>query len=111
MANLFFVGLYQPLGSIMQPAEAQAKLIADYLHGEVVLPDETTMRREMQAERAAMRRRYVASARHTMQVDFKPFLRRMERLREQGKRAARAHGARTPVPPRARRDPATRDTR
>jgi cation diffusion facilitator CzcD-associated flavoprotein CzcO len=111
VANLFFVGLYQPLGSIMQPAEAQAKLIADYLHGEVVLPDEATMRREMQAEAQAMRRRYVASARHTMQVDFKPFLRRMERLREQGRRTARAHGARLPVPARARRDVATEQVR
>jgi hypothetical protein len=46
-----------------------------------------------------------------MQVDFKPFLRRMERLREQGKRAARAHGARPPVPARARRDAAIEEAR
>jgi hypothetical protein len=103
--NLFFVGLFQPLGSIMQPAEAQAKLIADYLRGEVLLPDADTMHREMQAEDAAMRRRYVASVRHTMQVDFKPFLHRIRRLHEQGRRAARRNGVRPPVPAQAQNAP------
>jgi hypothetical protein len=46
-----------------------------------------------------------------MQVDFKPFLRRMERLREQGRRTARTRGARPPVPARARRDVATEQVR
>ena len=99
--NLFFVGLYQPLGSIMQPAEVQAKLIAEYLRGEVGLPDEATMRREIERERVAMRRRYVASPRHTMQVDFAPFLHRLRRLRDRGARLARRRG--NPACARARR--------
>jgi len=104
IANLFFVGLYQPLGSIMQPAELQAKLIADYLCGEVALPDVTTMRAEIEREREATRRRYVASPRHTMQVDFAPFLHRLRRVRDQGARQARRDGRPLPVPPRAVRD-------
>jgi hypothetical protein len=99
--NLFFVGLYQPLGSIMQPAELQAKLIAAYLCGEVAIPDETTMRAEIEQERDATRRRYVASPRHTMQVDFAPFLHRLRRIRERGARLARRRGNPLPVLPRA----------
>jgi hypothetical protein len=101
IANLFFVGLYQPLGSIMQPAEAQAKLIAEHLCGEVELPDEATMRAEMTRERAAMRRRYVDSPRHRMQVDFAPFLHRIDRVRERGAKLARRRGNPLPVVPRA----------
>jgi dimethylaniline monooxygenase (N-oxide forming) len=104
IANLFFVGLYQPLGSIMQPAELQAKLIAGYLCGEVGLPDQARMRTEIERERAATRRRYVASPRHTMQVDFAPFLHRLRRLHERGAKLARRRGNALPVPPRARGD-------
>ena len=101
--NLFFVGLYQPLGSCMQPAELLAKLIADYLCGEVVLPDVATMRAEIEREREATRRRYVASPRHTMQVDFAPFLHRLRQAREQGAKQARRGSGALPVPPRAAR--------
>jgi hypothetical protein len=103
--NLFFVGLYQPLGSIMQPAELQAKVIAGYLCGEVGLPDEVTMRTEIEREREATRRRYVASPRHTMQVDFAPFLHRLRRLRERGAKLARRRGSALPVSPRAKAAP------
>jgi hypothetical protein len=100
--NLFFVGLYQPLGSIMQPAELQAKLIAAYLCGEVELPDVATMRAEIEREREATRRRYVASPRHTMQVDFAPFLHRLRQARERGARLARRNGNALPVAARAK---------
>jgi hypothetical protein len=85
----------------MQPAEAQAKLIAEHLCGEVLLPGVATMRAEMERERSAMRRRYVDSPRHTMQVDFAPFLHRLRRLRERGARLARRRGNPMPVAPRA----------
>jgi hypothetical protein len=100
--NLFFIGLYQPLGSIMQPAEAQAKLVAAYLCGEVAFPDVDTMRRDMQREQDAMRRRYVSSLRHTMQVDFAPFLHSISRIARDGAKRARAQGNRLPVAARAR---------
>ena len=88
--NLFFVGLYQPLGSVMQPAELQAKIIADHLRGELVFPDVNTMRREMMALQDATDRRFVKSARHTMEVDFKPFLHSLRKLRERGRKLAAA---------------------
>lgn len=88
--NLFFVGLFQPLGSVMQPAEAQAKVIADYLCGELAFPDAQTMRREMMALQAANDRRFVKSTRHTMEVDFVPFLHSLAKLRKRGRKLAKA---------------------
>jgi len=81
--NLFFVGLYQPLGSIMQPAELQGRIIGECLLGRLRLPDERRMRHEIARDQAAMERRYRRSRRHTMQVDFGPFMHRLRRLLKQ----------------------------
>ncbi len=81
--NLFFVGLYQPLGSIMQPAELQGRIVGECLLGRIRLPDERRMRREIAADQAAVERRYRHSPRHTMQVDFGPFMHRLRRLLRQ----------------------------
>ncbi len=64
------------------------------------------MRREIAraSERVAVSRRYVASPRHTMQVDFAPFLHRLRRLRDRGERLARRRGNSLPVPSRARQE-------
>ena len=99
--NLFFVGLYQPLGSVMQPAELQARLIADYLVGEVAFPDAETMRREMLEMQGANDRRFVRSTRHTMEVDFVPFLHSLRRLRKRGQRLAARRGGKQPIAARA----------
>jgi dimethylaniline monooxygenase (N-oxide forming) len=72
--NLFFVGLAQPLGAIMPIAEAQAKLLADHLVGRYQLPPRDVMRRSTEDEMRTMKRRYVASRRHTMQIDFDDFM-------------------------------------
>ena len=59
--------------------------------------------RDMERERAAMFKRYVASKRHTMQVDFDDYLYALGRERR-ARRAARARaGFRLPVAGRARR--------
>lgn len=99
--NLFFVGLLQPLGSLMQPAELQAKVIADYLCGEVAFPDTETMRREMMVSQAATNRRFVKSTRHTIEVDFVPFLHSLHKLRERGRKLANARGRVPPIAARA----------
>jgi len=78
--NLFFVGLYQPLGSIMQPAELQGRIVGEYLAGRLEFPEEARMRADIQAEQRAMQRRYLDSPRHTMQVDFGPFMHRLRRM-------------------------------
>ncbi len=83
--GLYFVGLIQPLGAIMPLAEAQAEWVADLLGGRGTLPSPSEMRAEIADAEKKMKKRYVASKRHTIQVDFQPYLREIRRER---KRAA-----------------------
>jgi thioredoxin reductase len=83
--GLFFVGFIQPLGAIMPIAEAQSEWVADLLEGKGELPSAEEMRAEIEEAEKKMKRRYVASKRHTIQVDFHPYLREISRER---KRAA-----------------------
>jgi hypothetical protein len=55
----------------------------------------------MRKERQQMFRRYVASKRHTMQVDYDNYLYELSKERKAGAARARAAGLRLPVPPRA----------
>ena len=79
--GLYFIGLLQPLGAIMPLAEAQSEWIADVLEARVELPSAEAMHREIGRDRAAMAKRYVASKRHTIQVDFEPYMRSIHRER------------------------------
>jgi len=83
--GLYFIGFVQPLGAIMPVAEAQSEWVADLLGGRGTLPSPGEMRAEISSSEAKMRKRYVASKRHTIQVDFHPYLRQLKRER---KRAA-----------------------
>ncbi|HEX2160899.1 MAG TPA: NAD(P)-binding domain-containing protein [Thermoleophilaceae bacterium] len=87
LPGLYFIGLVQPLGAIMPIAELQSEWIADVIEGRVPLPGRAEMVQEIAVEQTAMRRRYVASKRHTIQVDYWPYLRQ---LREERKRRAAA---------------------
>lgn len=77
--GLYFIGLVQPLGAIMPLAEAQSRWVAQLLSGQVSLPDRQTMEGEIASDREKMRRRYVTSDRHTIQVDFYPYLEQIQR--------------------------------
>jgi len=83
--GLYFIGFIQPLGAIMPLAEAQSEWVGDLLDGDGTLPSPTAMRAEIEEAEKKMRKRYVASKRHTIQVDFQPYLREIKRER---KRAA-----------------------
>ena len=80
--GLHFIGFIQPLGPIMPLAEAQAEWVADLLGGRASLPPAAEMRKEIEAEEAKMRKRFVASKRHTVEVDFYPYLREIRRERK-----------------------------
>lgn len=86
--GLYFIGLIQPLGAIMPLAEAQSEWVGDLLQGRAELPAAAEMREEIAAEERKMRKRYVASKRHTIQVDFHPYLRTIRRERK--RRSAQA---------------------
>ena len=90
--NLAFVGLLQPLGAIMPLAEAQGKWVAEYLLGEYRLPPGNEMREHIRKDMAAMRKRYVSSKRHTIQVDFDEYLHRLAAERAEGARRAALAG-------------------
>ncbi len=83
--GLFFIGFIQPLGPIMPLAEAQSEWVADLLGGRAALPPEGEMRAAVNAAEEVQRKRFVASKRHTVEVDFYPYLREIRRER---KRAA-----------------------
>jgi dimethylaniline monooxygenase (N-oxide forming) len=99
--SVAFIGLLQPLGAIMPLAAAQSEWVCDYLSGRYALPDPEAMRADMEAERARMFKRYVASKRHTMQVDYDDYLADLAKERRRGAERARAIGNRLPVPPAA----------
>ena len=86
--GLYFIGLVQPLGAIMPLAEAQSGWVADLITGEGALPDRATMARDVALTQSAMERRYVASKRHTIQVDFEDYLREISRERRRSRERA-----------------------
>jgi len=88
--NVFFIGLLQPLGAIMPLAEAQGVWIAKYLLGEYALPPRGEMQRDIDHERKVMFKRYVASKRHTMQVDYDDYLADLHKEIARGAKRARA---------------------
>jgi dimethylaniline monooxygenase (N-oxide forming) len=80
--GIYFIGFIQPLGPIMPIAEAQSEWVADLITGRARLPAPTEMREQISAEEAKQRKRFVASKRHTVEVDFHPYLREIRRERK-----------------------------
>jgi cation diffusion facilitator CzcD-associated flavoprotein CzcO len=99
--GLYFIGLLQPLGAIMPLAEAQSAWVGDHLRGEYALPALAELRRDVASDQAAMRKRYVASKRHTIQVDFDDYLYALDAERRSGAERARARGYSLPIPAHA----------
>ena len=98
--GLYFIGLIQPLGAIMPLAEQQGIWVAKLLTGEVELPDRTTMERRIDDDLEAMRRRYVTSTRHTIQVDYFPYLGSLQKeIRKHKIKARPPHAAPAPSSP------------
>ncbi|SHL09907.1 flavin-containing monooxygenase [Rhodothermus profundi] len=83
--HLYFIGLVQPLGSIMPLAEAQAEWVADLLEGRAGLPSREAMWRWIRREEAWRRRRFVPTMRHALEVDFYRYLRQLRRERRRGR--------------------------
>lgn len=86
LPGLYFIGLVQPIGAIMPMAEIQSEWVADLLEGRATLPSRTGMTREIAGYHKRLSRRYVGSTRHTIQVDFYPYLREIKRERRVGAR-------------------------
>lgn len=72
--GLYFIGLVQPLGAVMPISEAQSEWVARLLASKAALPDRATMEKRIDIDKRKMGKRYVTSDRHTIQVDFYPYL-------------------------------------
>jgi thioredoxin reductase len=86
--GLYFIGFIQPLGPIMPIAEAQSEWVADLLESRASLPSAGEMQAEIAAYERRMNKRFVASKRHTIEVDFHPYLREIRRERKRLSQAA-----------------------
>ena len=91
--GLHFIGLIQPWGAIFPIAEVQAEWVADLVAGRAVLPDRDTMRAVIDTDLTRMRRRYVRSPRHTIQVDFHAYRALVRGERRRGRARARGVSA------------------
>jgi thioredoxin reductase len=80
--SLHFIGFIQPLGPIMPIAEAQSEWVADLLTGKAALPSAWEMHKEIADYERWLGKRFVTSKRHTVEVDFHPYLRQISSERK-----------------------------
>jgi hypothetical protein len=81
--NLFFIGLFQPIGCIWRLADHQARIAALQIRGVLRRPANVAAKGEREASRR--RRRYGTAPRHLIEVDYHDF--RRDLLRELGQYA------------------------
>ncbi len=88
--GLYFLGLIQPLGAIMPLAEAQAEWVGDLVTGVGALPPVAEMRAQIAAYDDNLRKRFVASKRHTIEVDFHAYRTEIAKERKRSRQRARS---------------------
>jgi flavin-binding monooxygenase-like protein len=86
--GLYFPGLVQPLGAIMPIAERQGVLIGEAVRGNYERPSRGEMQRDIDEHLAKMHKRYIASKRHTIQVDFEIYMKELAKEIEAGRERA-----------------------
>ncbi len=79
LPGLYLIGLVQPVGPTIPLVEIQARWVAAVLAGETTLPDEAAMREEIARHNAELAKRYVGSARYTLEVDFGDYAKQLRR--------------------------------
>jgi cation diffusion facilitator CzcD-associated flavoprotein CzcO len=83
IANLYFIGLFQPIGCIWRLADHQARIAALQITGVLERPGDVEARAAREA--SERRRRFGSSPRHLIEVDYHDFRRAL--LRELGEYA------------------------
>ena len=99
--NLFFMGLAQPMPTLVNFAEQQSKLVAAYLTGKYQLPSANEMQEITKADEAYFLAPYYKSPRHTIQLEFDPYVRKHEQGNRQGHQACCGLRNKLPVAARA----------
>ncbi|XP_005528712.1 PREDICTED: dimethylaniline monooxygenase [N-oxide-forming] 5-like [Pseudopodoces humilis] len=72
--TLAFIGFIQPLGAIMPISELQCRWATRVFKGLSELPPQHDMEADIEQKKEAMAKRYVKSQRHTIQVDYIPYM-------------------------------------
>ena len=98
--DLFYLGLAQPLPTLVNFAEQQSKLVAAYLTGAYLPPPPAEMEQVITADEDYYTGQYYAARRHTIQLDFDHYVRALKRELAKGAKRARVAGNRLPVTPR-----------
>jgi len=88
--DLFFMGLAQPLPTLVNFAEQQSKLVVGFLTGRYALPSPDDMRRIIAEDEAIELGDYYQSTRHTIQVDFARYVADLHKEITKGERRAKA---------------------
>ena len=99
--NLFYMGLAQPLPTLVNFAEQQAKLLGAYLAGRYHLPSATERAETTAKDEAFYLGGYYNSPRHTIQVDFGHYCSDLTKEITRGTARAKAAGWALPVAARA----------
>jgi len=99
--NLFYMGLAQPLPTLVNFAEQQAKLLGAYLAGRYHLPSAAERAETTTKDEAFYLGGYYNSPRHTIQVDFGHYCSDLTKEITRGAARAKAAGWSLPVPARA----------
>lgn len=92
--DLFFMGLAQPLPTLVNFAEQQSKLAGAFLAGRYALPSVEDMRRITAEDEAVELGDYYQSTRHTIQVDFARYVADLHKEIAKGERRAKARTGR-----------------
>tara|TARA_B100000614_G_scaffold240781_1_gene241399 strand:+ start:1509 stop:2864 length:1356 start_codon:yes stop_codon:yes gene_type:complete len=87
--TIFFLGLAQPLPTLVNFAEQQSKLVAAALDGEYAFPDAAEMERITVADEKEHLGHFYDSPRHRMQVDFNLYCRDLLKEIEKGMKRAK----------------------
>ena len=87
--TLLFLGLAQPLPTLVNLAEQQMRLIAPYLAGKYELPSPSEMRDTIAREERLYTGHFYDSARHRMQIDFNKYVWDLKGEIRRGTRRAR----------------------
>ncbi|MEM9739624.1 MAG: NAD(P)-binding domain-containing protein [Pseudomonadota bacterium] len=84
--TLYFLGLAQPLPTLVNFAEQQSKLVAAHIAGAYEFPEVSQMERVIAADEAHHKSHFYDAPRHTMQVDFNQYVTDLAREVQQGTR-------------------------
>ncbi len=97
--TLFFLGLAQPLPTLVNFAEQQSKLVAGAIAGTYAFPDHATMDEVTAADEKEHLGHFYDSPRHRMQVDFNVYVADLHKEIAAGaeRAAGQAVGRRTAV--------------